>query len=66
MKVAVIGGSSEQPAHFKALDKEFDELTQTICIEADYVIFLNDGSELIDRFIKAYRNTGKHGSVINI
>ena len=93
MKVAVIGGSSEQPAHFEALDKEFDELTQTsgrylftviggfcgvmeppfplsytwsqerglpystkqykdigkaiqgICIEADYAIFLNDGSE---------------------
>ena len=114
MKVAVIGGSSEQSAHFEALDKEFNELTQTsgrylftviggfcgvieppfplgyvwakerglpytfkqyksigtaiqgICIEADYVIFLNDGSELIDRFIKAYKNTGKHGTVINI
>ena len=39
---------------------------QGICIEADYAIFLNDGSEFIDRFIKAFRNTGKHGSVINI
>ena len=114
MKVAVIGGSSEQPAHFEALDKEFDELITTsgrylftviggycgvikppfplsyiwsqerglpysikqykdigkaiqgICIEADYAIFLNDGSEFIDRFIKAFKNTGKHGSVINI
>ena len=114
MKVAVIGGSGDNPAHFEALDKEFDELITTsgrylftviggycdvmkppfplsyiwsqerglpystkqykdigkaiqgICIEADYAIFLNDGSELIDRFIKAFRNTGKHGSVINI
>jgi len=114
MKVAIIGGDGTNPIHFKALDKEFDELImnsgrylftviggfcgvmkppfplsyvwaqerglpysvkqyqnigeiiQGICIEADYVIFLNDGSELIDRFIKAYKNTGKHGSVINI
>ena len=114
MKVAIIGGDGTNLAHFKALDKEFDELItnsgrylftviggfcgvmeppfplsyvwaqerglpysvkqyqnigkiiQGICIEADYVIFLNDGSELIDRFIKAYKNTGKHGSVINI
>lgn len=114
MKVAIIGGNSTNPAHFKALDKKFDELIESsgkylftviggfcgvmkppfplgyiwakerglpysvkqyknigaiiqgVCIEADYAIFLNDGSELIDRFIKAFRNTGKHGSVINI
>ena len=114
MKVAVIGGSVGDPAHFEALDKKFNELIeisgrylftviggycgvmkppfplsytwsqerglpystkqykdigkaiQGICIEADYAIFLNDGSELIDRFIKAFSNTGKHGSVINI
>jgi hypothetical protein len=46
--------------------KNIGTIIQGVCIEADYAIFLNDGSELIDRFIKAYRNTGKHGSVINI
>ena len=46
--------------------KNIGDLIDGICTKADYIIFLRDGSELIDRFIKIYRNTGKHGSVINI
>lgn len=46
--------------------KNIGDLIKGITTKADYIIFLRDGSELIDRFIKIYQNTGKHGSVINI
>lgn len=37
-----------------------------VAAAADYIIFLYDGSPIMKRFLMTYRQTGKHGSVINI
>lgn len=46
--------------------KDLDSLMHGVSAAADYIIFLNDGSQIIKRFIMVYRQTGKHGSVIKI
>lgn len=46
--------------------KDLGSLMHGIAASADYIIFLNDGSQIIKRFIMVYKQTGKHGSVINI
>lgn len=46
--------------------KDLDSLMHKTAAAADYIIFMNDGSQLIKRFIMVYHQTGKHGSVINI
>ena len=49
--------------------KEYKDLASMMdgtSTASDYIIFLNDGSQLIKRFIMNYMNKGKHGSVINI
>ena len=46
--------------------KDVSALMKGISADADYIIFLNDGSQIIRRFIMTYRQLEKHGSVINI
>ena len=46
--------------------KNLDQLMHGTAAAADYIIFMNDGSQLMKRFIMTYMQTGKHGSVINI
>ena len=46
--------------------KDVSALIKGISEKADYIIFLNDGSQIIKRFIMTYRQMEKHGSVINI
>lgn len=46
--------------------KDLDSLMSGVTASADYAIFLNDGSQIMKRFIMTYRMSGKHGSVINI
>lgn len=46
--------------------KDVSALMKGISADADYIIFLNDGSQIIKRFIMTYRQLEKHGSVINI
>ncbi len=46
--------------------KDLDSLMHGMSASADYIIFMNDNSQIIKRFIMVYRQTGKHGSVINI
>lgn len=43
-----------------------DSMMHGVAAAADYIIFLNDNSQIMKRFIMIYRQTGKHGSVINI
>ena len=43
-----------------------DKLIKGICNEVDYLIILNDKSQVIKRVYMSYRQTGKHGSIINI
>jgi len=46
--------------------KDVGSLMDGVSADADYIIFLNDGNQIIKRFIMVYRQLGKHGSVINI
>lgn len=43
-----------------------DKLIQGICKEVDYLIILNDKSQPIKRLFMSYKQTGKHGSMIEI
>ena len=43
-----------------------DKLIKGICNEVDYLIILNDKSQVIKRIYMSYKQTGKHGSMINI
>lgn len=43
-----------------------DLMIRGVAAAADYIIFLNDGSQIMKRFIMTYKQTGKHGSIINI
>jgi hypothetical protein len=44
----------------------FDTLVQGICHEVDYLIILNDNSQPIKRLFMSYKQTGKHGSMIEL
>ena len=46
--------------------KDLNLLMHGVTAAADYIIFMNDGSQIIKRFIMVYKQSGKHGSVINI
>lgn len=46
--------------------KDLDSMMHGVAAAADYIIFMNDNSQIMKRFIMVYRQTGKHGSVINI
>lgn len=46
--------------------KDLGSMMHGVAAAADYIIFLNDGSQIMKRFMMTYRQTGKHGSVINI
>lgn len=46
--------------------KTFDTLVKGICHEVDYLIILNDKTQPIKRLFMSYRQTGKHGSMIEI
>lgn len=46
--------------------KDLDSMMHGVAASADYIIFLNDSSQIMKRFIMVYRQTGKYGSVINI
>ncbi len=43
-----------------------DKLIQGICKEVDYLIILNDKTQIIKRLFMSYRQTGKHGSMIEL
>ncbi len=43
-----------------------DQLIQGICKEVDYLIILNDNSQPIKRLFMSYKQTGKHGSMIEL
>ena len=43
-----------------------DKLIQGICKEVDYLIILNDKSQIIKRIFMSYRQTGKHGGMIEL
>ena len=44
----------------------FDKLVKGICEEVDYLIILNDKSQSIKRLFMSYKQTGKHGSMIEL
>jgi len=44
----------------------FDKLMNGICYEVDYLIILNDKSQEIKRLYMKYKQTGKHGSMIEL
>lgn len=46
--------------------KTFDALVTGICYEVDYLIILNDKSQAIKRLFMKYRQTEKHGSMIEL
>lgn len=46
--------------------KDLGSMIRGVAAAADYIIFLYDGSQIMKRFLMTYRQTGKHGSVINI
>ena len=46
--------------------RNLDDMMHKVSESADYIVFMNDGSQIIKRFIMTYKQTGKHGSVINI
>ena len=46
--------------------KDLNSMMDGVAAAADYIIFLYDGSQIMKRFIMTYRQTGKHGSVINL
>lgn len=43
-----------------------DRLIQGICKEVDYLIILNDKTQIIKRLFMSYKQTGKHGSMIEL
>ena len=43
-----------------------DKLIKGICNEVDYLIILNDKSQPIKRLFMSYKQTGKHGSMIEL
>ena len=43
-----------------------DKLIQGICNEVDYLIILNDKSQATKRLFMSYKQTGKHGSMIEL
>lgn len=43
-----------------------DKLIQGICKEVDYLIILNDKTQIIKRIFMSYKQTGKHGSMIEL
>ena len=43
-----------------------DKLIKGICNEVDYLIILNDKSQIIKRLFMSYKQTGKHGSMIEL
>ena len=43
-----------------------DKLMNGICNEVDYLIILNDKSQVIKRLFMKYKQTGKHGSMIEL
>ncbi len=43
-----------------------DKLINGICKEVDYLIILNDKSQPIKRLFMSYKQTGKHGSMIEL
>ena len=45
--------------------KTFDTLVKGICYEVDYLIIINDKSQEVKRLFMSYKQTGKHGSMIN-
>ena len=50
------------PCKYKDINELMNKMTQ----KADYIVFINDGSQIIKRFIMKFKMSGKHGSVINI
>ena len=44
----------------------FDKMVNGICHEVDYLIILNDKSQPIKRLFMSYKQTGKHGSMIEL
>lgn len=44
----------------------FDKLVKGICEEVDYLIILNDKSQPIKRLFMSYKQTEKHGSMIEL
>jgi hypothetical protein len=44
----------------------FDTLVKGICYEVDYLIILNDKTQPIKRLFMSYKQTGKHGSMIEL
>ena len=59
---AELRGLPYQPKEYKDLGS----MMHGVAAAADYIIFINDNSQIMKRFIMTYRQTGKHGSVINI
>ena len=59
---ATYRGLPYQPKKYKDLGS----MMRGVAAAADYIIFLNDNSQIMKRFIMTYKQTGKHGSVINI
>lgn len=53
------------PCHRKEYTS-LDKLIQGICEEVDYLIILNDKSQPIKRLFMSYKQTGKHGSMIEL
>lgn len=53
------------PCHHKNFDT-FDKLVQGICKYVDYLIILNDNTQYIKRLFMSYKQTGKHGSMIEL
>lgn len=53
------------PYYFKEY-KDLGSMMHGVSDAADYIIFMNDCSQIMKRFIMTYRQTGKHGSVIDI
>lgn len=46
--------------------KDLGSMMRGVAAAADYIIFLDDNSQIMKRFIMTYMQTGKHGSVIKI
>ena len=63
---------AQQYAAFRGLPcycKEYktpDALIKGICEKVDYLIILNDGSQAVKRCFMSYKQTGKHGSMIDV
>ena len=44
--------------------KDINALMKGITDLADYAFFINDGNQLVKRFIMYYKDSGKHGRVL--